>query len=186
MIEPEPADSAKFFEYGEVVFEERDFPSRTAAIRICVPNCLFQAVTPALLGAGLIDQFTVRDPIAAWVPMFTDARMIPHASELVDNACAQMNATASMVATSALRAFHSMARLLNNPSDLVPILPLGVYVTLRFRCRIDDIPKVLFGIQGIPVDGVAEFQWALASVLACVLQDMRTWEQASERLPQGL
>jgi len=176
MSELNPSESAKFFEYGEVNFEERDFPSRQASIRICMPCCLFETVTPSLLGAGLIDQYRVREPLAVWVPKLSEERMSSHANQLLDNAKERVNMTLRASTENILNIFHTLSFLVANPSDLVPLLPLGTYITFRFRCNIDNMPKVLFNIQNIPVDGIAEFQWALASVLACILNDIRQWE----------
>jgi hypothetical protein len=177
--DPEPMDVARFFEYGEVSFTDRDFPSRQASIHICIPCCLFQAVTPALLGAGIIDEFYIRDPLAVWMP-----KLAPERVRGVDSG--MVNTTIHHHAETSLEIFRLLSHHVNNVADLVPLLPLGIYIALRFRCRIDDIPKVLFAIQGIPVDGVHEFQWALASVLACVLQDFQMWESFMPQLPSRL
>jgi hypothetical protein len=180
---PEPSESTKFFEFGEVTFEERDFPSRQAAIRICMPCCLFEAVTPSLLGAGVIDQYRVREPMAVWMPKFSTERMHPNAEQLLDNSLERLNMTLRATSENTLEIFRNLSYLVADPSDLVPLLPLGTYITFRLRCRIDDIPKVLFGVQNTPVNGVAEFQWALASVLACVLEDIQKWEASKQLQP---
>lgn len=182
-MNPKSSESAKFFEFGEVTFEERDFPSRQAAIRICMPCCLFEAVTPSLLGAGVIDQYKVREPMAVWMPKFSAERMHPNAEQILDSSLERLNMTLRASAEGIIETFQSLSFLVTDPSDLIPLLPLGVYVTFRLRCRIDDIPKVLFGVQNTPVNGVAEFQWALASVLACVLEDVQKWEASKQLQP---
>src|ERR1700690_4251128 len=164
-----PSDDCKFFEYGEVVLEEHDFSSRQASIRICMPCCLFQAVTPSLLGAGLIDQFKLRDPMAVWVPTFSKERMSSVAEGMIHNSLIRLNMSLKTRVEEVLRTFRICAQMVLNPSDLIPMLPLGTYVNLRFRCEIDKIPNVLIGIQNTPVDGIVEFQWALATVLTYVL-----------------
>jgi hypothetical protein len=68
---PEPQDETKFFEYGQVAFTARDFPSGTAALDITMPCCLFQTVVPQLLAAGLIDHPRIHQPVAIWMPQMT-------------------------------------------------------------------------------------------------------------------
>lgn len=173
-----PSDNCKFFEYGEVVLGEYDFDSRQASIQICIPCCLFQAIIPTLLGAGIIDQFKLREPMAVWVPTFSKERMSSNANNLVDNALVRLNAGLKIKAKEVVKTFQACAELVLNPSDLIPILPLGIYVNLRFRCEIDKIPNVLIGVQNIQVDGIAEFQWALATVLTQVLDDFKNRDEA--------
>ena len=182
----DPSEECKFFEFGEVRLEENDFTSRQASIRICIPCCLFQAVTPSLLGVGLIDQFKLREPIAIWIPTFSQERMSPNANNFVDNALVRLNMLLKSKAEDVLKTFEGCAQLVLNPSDLIPILPLGVYVTLRFRCEIDKIPDVLIGIQNTPVDGIHEFQWALATVLTCVLDDFKRYDGRQVRQFSGI
>ena len=177
-----PSDNCRFFEYGEVVLEEHDFVTRQASIQICIPCCLFQAVTPSLLGAGIIDQFKLRDPMAVWIPTFSKKRMSPVANEMIDNSLIRLNMSLKARAEEVLKTFRICAQMVLNPSDLIPILPLGTYVNLRFRCEIDKIPDVLIGVQNTPVDGVAEFQWALATVLTYVLDSFKNHN--SQKVPE--
>jgi hypothetical protein len=76
-----------------------------------------------------------------------------------------------------LNIFEKLSGFIKDPSDLIPMLPLGVYVEFRWRCQIASILKVMDGIQEqAHIAGVAEFQWALACVLQCVLEDYTKWE----------
>lgn len=172
--EPEPVDSSQFFEYGKVVLEDTDPVGRTASIAISMPNCLFQAITPSLLGAGFIDNFKVSEPLAVWIPQVTKERLSFMGTQL-DQADARINTAIAHQMSVVAQTFAKVSQLLTNPADLVPMLPLGTYVSLRFRCRIDDVPKVLFGIQETKVEGVHEFQWALACVLAQALMESERW-----------
>lgn len=167
-------DSARFFEHGVVTVEETDPRSRQAALSMTMPNCLFQAVTPSLLGGGLIDNFRLAEPLSVWLPQVTEGRL-SFVGTQVDNAVARMNTIVRNQAEVVLQTFAQASNLLLSPADLIPMLPMGVYVSLRFRCRVDDIPKVLEGVQGTPVVGVAEFQWALATALAAVLTESAAW-----------
>ena len=177
---PEASDDAKFFEYGQVVLLERDFKTRQASMDVCMPNSLMQAVTPSLLGAGWVDNFRVRDPVAVWIPQLTPERMnglsvghdLPHT---------RANIALRQWTEEVLQVFQKVSQFLVDPSDIVAFLPMGTYVCFRFRCRVDDIPKVLEGVDRTPVVGVREFQWALATVLAAVCLDVQAWESRALR-----
>src|SRR3990167_3478660 len=123
-----PSESATFFEFGEVKLEEHDFITRQASIRICMPCCLFQAVTPSLLGAGLIDQFEIRYPIAVWIPQFSTDRL-SHFAENSDDVVSQLNSTLKTCVQEVIATFQKCAHVMLNPSDLIPIFHLGVYIT---------------------------------------------------------
>lgn len=171
----EAVESAQFFEHGKVVLEDIDPVGRMAAIRMQMPNCLFQAVTPSLLGAGFVDNFRVSEPLATWLPQLSEGRISVVGKQL-DQCHVRINTAVAQQMDAILKTFVKVSEFLLNPADMVPMLPLGVYVSLRFRCRIDDIPKVLHGVQETPVEGVHEFQWALACVLAQAVTEAERWE----------
>lgn len=176
----EAVDSAQFFEYGKIVLEDIDPIGRMAAIFMQMPCCLFQAVTPSLLGAGFVDNFRVAEPLATWLPQVSKERLSFIGTQH-DQCDTRINTAVAQQMDALLKTFLRISELLLNPADMVPMLPLGVYVALRFRCRIDDIPKVLEGVQKTPVEGVPEFQWALACVLAQAVIEAERWE-ARKRL----
>lgn len=173
-------DSAQFFEHGKVVLDDIDPVGRMAIVQVQMPNCLFQAVTPSLLGAGFVDNFRVAEPLATWLPQLSKARLSYVGTQL-DQCEVRINTAVAQQMDAILKTFVKVSEFLLNPADMVPMLPLGVYVAVRFRCRIDDIPKVLEGVQGTPVEGVGEFQWALACVLAQAVTEAERWE-AKRRL----
>lgn len=170
----EAVDSAQFFEHGKVVLEDMDAFGRMAAIFIQVPCCLFQAVTPSLLGAGLVDNFRLAEPLCCWMPQVSPARL-SFIGKQIDQTDVRINTAVSQQMDVILKTFVKVSEYLLSPADLIPMLPLGTYVQLRFRCRIDDIPKVLEGVQNTPVEGVHEFQWALACVLAQAVIEAERW-----------
>jgi hypothetical protein len=183
--EIEPQDDTRFFEHGQVNFAARDFPSRTAALDITMPCCLFQAVVPQLLAAGLIDHPRIHQPLSVWIPQVTTERMnlFGHTKAGADQVNVGIRALIQQVTT----VFEKLAVYLMDPSDAIPMLPLGTYMDFRWRVRVDDVPKVLEGMQKqIHIAGVAEFQWALACVLQCVLEDYEHWDRLRQKaLAQG-
>ena len=177
----ESRDETKFFEHGQVIFSSRDFPSRTAVLDITMPCCLFQTVVPQLLGAGVIDHPRIHQPVSVWMPQLSNDRFIkfmtnsPAASD-------QVNVAVKSWLQQLLDIFTKLSAYLIDPSDLIPMLPLGIYIDFRWRCRIDDILKVIEGIQIINVAGVSEFQWALTCVLHCILEDYDKWNKGNKSL----
>jgi hypothetical protein len=171
----EPQDDTRFFEHGQVNFAARDFPSRTAALDITMPCCLFQTVVPQLLAAGLIDHPRIHQPLAVWMPQITKDRMnIFGASQ---SGADQVNVTLRGWLHQLLGIFERLSVYIRDPSDIIPMLPLGTYMDFRWRVRVDDILKVMEGMQGmIQIAGVAEFQWALSCVLQCVIEDYEHWD----------
>lgn len=180
MEKPNPADDSKFFESGSVVLELCDVKSRQAGIRVCMPCCLFQTVSPHILGGGTVDELRIMDPISIWVPKLDKSRFIGPAAS-VDGVESQLNVALRAEAERMGKIFVHMSSHLADPSDLIPVLPLGTYITFLFRCRIDNVMKVLEGIDSIPVVGVREFQWSLASVLYKALSEFERAD-SSKRL----
>lgn len=185
MTDRKLVDVSRFFEYGEVSLESRDFKSRQFAVRVCVPSTILQAVMPSLLANGWTDELHVRDPLAVWIPLLSKERFsdaVAHVDGVEDMT---RRVILERVAETA-RTFHQVARVLRDPSDAIPMLPMGTYVTFRYRCRLDRVLQVLEGVQATPVAGVHEFQWALSEVFACVLDDARRWEESRRRADDDL
>lgn len=175
------AEQSRFFEYGEISLAECDYKTRQASVNVCMPCSLFQAVTPSLLGSGLVDGLKVREPVAVWLPQLTAERIAPIVRARVPDAEVHINSVMKAHVDELLKLFQGASNVILDPSDLVPYLPLGTYVCFRFRCRVDDIPKALEGVDKTPVAGVHEFQWALAMVLKCALEDFARFENAHKR-----
>jgi hypothetical protein len=140
-----------------------------------MPCCLFQTVVPQLLAAGYIDHPRIHQPIAVWLPQVTQERMNVFGG--TQSGADQVNVAVRAWTQQLLNIFERLSTFIKEPSDIIPMLPLGVYVDFRWRCRIADILDVIEGVQAqVHVAGVPEFQWALACVLQCVLEDYAAWE----------
>lgn len=162
---PAPCDDTTFFEYGSVTLGEWDRKTRQAVVRIRLPYCLLQAVTPALLGGGSVDELRVAEPMMVWIPRLTGDR-VSAIGATVEGAHELINRSLKERAEESLRAFMGLSPFVRDPTDLVPFLPMGTYVTLRLRIRIDSVLQVVEALEGAKgVCGVAEFQAALAAVL---------------------
>lgn len=180
--EVEASEDTKFFEYGEVRLEEVDHHHRQAVLECCLPNCLLQTLTPSLLGSGVIDSFRVREPHAVWLPKLGRERFNQTALTTIDSVEARVNQTVRERVEESMRVFQGVSQLVNNPADLIPMLPFGIYVNFRYRCYVDKIPNILCSIDMLlALTGVPEFQWALASVLKQVLTENEVWVKRNKR-----
>lgn len=161
-----------FFTHGLVKVISEDITDRHVQFSIVMPACVMQAVTPLLLGAGFIDQYELRKPLSAWIPMVADEGFIPHSDP---NFPTQANALIRQSVKETLDLFSSLSSHLKFPADVLPILPIGVYVQFKFRCNVDALGPLLENMGGAA--GVAEFRFALASVLASVLA---RWDESKQ------
>ena len=157
-------NSVTFFDYGHVNLTLCDSVSRQAMFDICMPCCLFQTVTPHLLNGGYIDDLKIRDPISIWIPKLTVDRF----NDAVRSVQDIDNLTNNYIKEEIERVgklYTNLQNYLIDPSDIIPILPLGVYITFFYRCNVDSIPAILEGIESIKVVGIKEFQWSLAVMM---------------------
>lgn len=148
--------------------ESHDHKSRQACLRIVAPYCVVQAATPALLGAGLIDEFSLHNPIAVWIPepridAFKNAVRVP----CPDVATVSRGVVVQHV-TRLLSCFSEIAQAMDDPSELFPMLPLGTYVKVRYRCGYDKLGAILEGMEE-NVSGLPHLRYAMAEVLSFML-----------------
>ncbi len=156
----------RFFSHGSVEILEDGGPSRQASVRVIVPACVMQAVTPVLLGGGAIDSYELRQPLAAWIPSVGDDGFREDAVEADPGLPARANGAISAIAAATLEAFRDVAHHLKFPGDAIPVLPMGTYVSFRYRFRVDELAKVLEQMGGRQAAGVAELRYAMAECLA--------------------
>jgi hypothetical protein len=163
-------ESVRFFEHGEVLVASADPQTRQAALRICVPCCLMHAVAPLLLGAGLVDNYSVLNPVSVWCPVIPPERFKPELLEKYPSMVQGAEKAVRQKLQELLELFGQMGKMLTYPEDAVPMLPIGTYVEFQYRCRIDDLPDAIIGMESVPVAGVPELRYAMAAALAHVLQ----------------
>lgn len=163
-MRPRRRDPSRFFSRGSVEVLAEDASTRQVQLRVTVPACVLQAAFPQLLGSGLVDGYEVASPLAVWMPTVADEGFVEGAEAGTPSF---VNAAARSAAAASLQLFGQSASVLRFPADLVPLLPMGVYVRCRLRCRLDALVSSLDSMA--PVAGVAEFKYALASVSASLL-----------------
>lgn len=160
-------DDSKFFQHGRVQIENHDVLTRQSSIRVQIPCCLFQTISPHLLGSGTIDELRISNPIVVWFPQISIQRFTSKISNIDIMARQAMEKDVENIC----KTYKSISEHLVDPSDLIPMLPLGTYINFLFRCRVDSILSFIEGIQSIQVVGINEIQMAFASVLHQVLED---------------
>ena len=162
-----------FFEYGSVSVINTDTKSRQASFIISMPAIIAHTITPALLGSGLIDQYTLMDPQHVWMPTIHPNRFNDDIkSEIIDS----INMSIKSSLSNTIKLFNCVGQTLLNQSDLIPMLPLGIYVKFRLRCSIDELAISLEELGKTDVTGVAEFRYALASSLKDILIEFNNQE----------
>lgn len=164
----------RFFTHGEVSVLEEDRGSGQVILSVVLPACVMQAVTPQLLGAGLMEGYELRHPLAAWIPTISDAGFTTSDPAFVS----AVNAEIARCAKSALDGYSLVARSLAFPGDALAMLPMGTYVRFRLRCSVDKMVQALPDMR--PVAGVAELRFAFADVLGPLLE---RWGRAGEEPP---
>ncbi len=154
---------ARFFSHGEVSVLEEDRDSGQAVLSVVLPACVMQAVTPQLLGAGMLEAYELRKPLAAWIPTIEDLGF----SSDDPAVCSSVNAGLHAAARASLEAFAAAGEFLRFPGDALPVLPLGVYVRFRIRCSVDSLTVAVASMQGSA--GVAELKHAFARAVSVLL-----------------
>jgi hypothetical protein len=158
-------ETHKFFEYGEVSLIAVDEVKRQVALHICMPCCLMHTITPAMLGGGHIDKYELRNPIAVWMPPLQSDNYVDLANKVVR--INNMNKLIKTKLDDIMKTFEQLSQDIS-PADIIPMLPMGIYVKFRFRCQIDKITGVLLNLENTLVMGVYEFRLALTGVLQTI------------------
>lgn len=172
-MEAQGAEESRFFEHGVVRLEMLDDRSRQLSVSIVAPFCVIQAATPILLGHGLMDEFHVHNPLAVWMPpirpdAFKDFVRTPHPDVAV-----QARTVVNQHVSRLLTTFHEVSQAMDDPSELVPMLPIGTYVHIRYRSAIDSYAEALRKFELEATAGIPEVRYAMAEVLAFALTPRR-------------
>ena len=157
---------AKFFEYGEVESVCSDHQTRQIALKVCAPWCVVQAAVPVLLGHGFIDLLRLSHPLAAWTPPLSQSRFTEAAVAEVPNIDEKVNAMIQNRVMEMLQLFSDAASVLKNSDDVIGLLPMSAFVTFQFRTTYEDLSEIARKLEPFGTPGLAEFRYALASVLA--------------------
>lgn len=163
-------ESSKFFNHGEVKVGLKDLKSRQVQLEICLPCILFQTITPVILGFGFVDSPKIKQPFAVWIPRYSKERINPaFVSEASED---RVNTYIKNNVLNLMGSINSVSQVFMNPTDLIPMMPLGTYIEFKMKCKIDDILKIIEGIQKIDVVGILELQLAFSEILKSLLEEI--------------
>jgi hypothetical protein len=152
-------ESTRFFEHGQITVAWCDETVSQLALRITAPHCLVHTVTPILLGAGTVDLYQIMNPISVWIPQLSPERFVDPSRSL------RMNAEIRDACSRILTLFRDAGKQLIDQSDIIPSLPLGVYVTFRLRGWTKPIQEASIKLASMHIVGVYEFRTALNAAI---------------------
>jgi hypothetical protein len=168
-------DVVTFFEHGRISLEDHDFKTREAALKVCLPCCIFLSISPSLLGAGLIDDFAIHHPLSVWVPQLTVDKFHPSIAAEIPLIAEKTNSAIRAATEKTLQNFQDLLQVLPTPEDLIPSLPLGIYVEFFYRCSLDKMGAMLLNMGSTPGAGVDQVRYAFAEILASALTSQQTF-----------
>lgn len=140
---------------------------RKASFDIYVPACILQAASPMLLKHGLISNYELSNLLAVWIPSLGKDRF----KEFVDESNVNLlNTKIQDEMNNVLHSFIALSKVLENPNDIIPMLPLGIYVKFRYSFSIDDFPYLLIDLKENQITGIPELNFSLAECFHFVLE----------------
>jgi hypothetical protein len=161
-------DQFKLFEHGSISIVGQDDEKREVALVICMPCCVLQAIFPTISGNSIINNYSIKNPVSIWVPTLSPDKF--NSSVFSHRGFPQnINEKLRVTVQGALDTFLEIANFINNPVEILSILPLGTYVIFQLRLKIDDLAKILMDLENVELPGVPDFRYALASVLAKIV-----------------
>jgi hypothetical protein len=162
-------DRFPLFDYGEISITSYSKDEREIALKICMPCCLVQTILPTISSIGTINNYSVKNPIIVWMPTLSSDRFNVALTQQHPRLPNEANNQIKKKLKEVLDLFAEISKVVNSPTDITSMLPLGTYVVFQFRSKIDDIAKILMSLENIELPGVSEFRFALAAALARVL-----------------
>jgi hypothetical protein len=159
----------QFFDFGKVTIISYDNYSRQIALDTCIPCSLLLAIDNVILKHSVIDNYKIRNPLAAWTPKLDAIRFKSEHR----HATFEINEVIRNKILRLLTVLTNLTSVLNDPADITPMLPLGTYVEFRMRCKIDSMLDMIKEMEKMNnIAGISEFKYAMAESLALVLHEM--------------
>lgn len=158
-----------FFKHGRVCVCLFDPEKRKASFDVYAPVFLVQTITPSILEHGVISNYEIMSPLASWVPVLGRDRFKEGIDE---DSTILLNEKIQEDVNSTLESFVALSKVLDNVNDVVPILPLGVYVKFRYGFQVDTFPYLLINLEKSMTIGVPEIKYALAECYAFTLNKL--------------
>jgi hypothetical protein len=157
------------FEYGEISVTCFDDKTKQVALGICAPLCIVQLALPLLLKSGFIDNFRVRNPLIAWLPVLSKERFTDKAISEVPNIDEQVKQVVNSRIIEMLQLFNDISSILKNPDDILTLLPFGIYIKFQFRSTLKEVCEFIYEFNKNTNPGVKEFCYSIAAELSQLL-----------------
>jgi hypothetical protein len=162
-------DHAKFFDIGEVKVLSVDSKNRQTGLYFVAPICFVQPAFPALLSSGSIDSFSMIKPFISFVPKIKSENIKSKSDQIVK----RINTRVQDSIAKAMSVYSESEQFLSDPSLMLPILPLGIYVSFTYRCGVDQFVIAIRDRWNVaPGSYEDEFKWATIRVIAHVLSQL--------------
>jgi hypothetical protein len=160
-------NSSIFLNEGEVKVLSVDKSNRQALLFFNVPLYLAQSALPALLYSGVIESFSLSNPISVFIPNFKDEDVV---NKLLTN---KLNSKVSKSISDSISLYKQSLQVLKRPSDIISLLPVGVYVSFAYKCSIDAFISSMNDRWVIEENSYEhEFKWAVSKIMASILNDI--------------
>ena len=158
---------AKFFDHGEVRLVKYDVVQRQALLSVTAPYCLVHIASRALLFGGTMDNMTLHQPLVVWSPGFNASHIKIEGVADPEGVARKITDAVQKSVVSSLALFAGYSTKLLNPVELSTILPIGTYVTFRYRCTPDKfIVSLTNNLETVENTNEHEFKQALINVMS--------------------
>jgi hypothetical protein len=162
-------DHAKFFDIGEVKVLSVDSGNRQAGLYFVAPICFVQPALPALLSSGSIDSFAMVKPFISFTPKIKSENTKSRSDQIVK----RINTKVQDSIAKAMSIYSESEQFLSDPSMMLPVLPLGIYVSFTYRCGVDQFIIAIKEKWNVASGSYEdEFKWATTRVMAHVLSQL--------------
>lgn len=151
---------SKFFQSGSVLVE--CVSDGAVMLAITAPLFLLHAVSPIILGEGIVGGPRLHSPLSAWVPRIDSSKFLPGFVGMSDRAAAALEANA----LASLNLFNDVHSMLSDPDAALLVLPLGVYVDFSIRAKLEGAVSMAAAIGRVKTIGTAELSFAIAEALS--------------------
>lgn len=157
-IEPD----TRFLQHGKLDLEAIDVETRQVSIKVCIPFCVLQSLTPLMAHNGLMDKLVVQNPINVWSPVISKSD-IKDNIELNETGLIYANKSIQENIKSMISLFADVIQLVKSPDMILPLLPIGVYVEFRYRSDVDRLASLVLSLEDVP--NMTQIQIAFTSVM---------------------
>jgi len=153
----------RILKHGLIDLDLVDDTKRMISIRFVVPCILMQSVAANLFKYGSVNNLCIAHPLVCWMPTINRGGLRDPLTP--DHVINEINATLQSESFRLAKIYEALTKHINDPRDLIPMLPLGVYVDFKYLMGYDEALPFIESLEDIQVSGVSEIQWGVASII---------------------